>query len=157
MPQELLRTLNDRASRSEETIARVTICSVRRINFGANSAVNDPPMRAVCLEKSPQIKTTLHHVTPSRETAPLLEDVGRLRANQSDVEPCRCHGGRNRADVRQALSKLRDARFTKYDRRQRAGSIKHSTSIQKTSTKLLDNMRHVTENLGVTATIRPGP
>jgi phospholipid/cholesterol/gamma-HCH transport system substrate-binding protein len=154
--QELLRNVNDRASEVKETIARVNdlLGPQNRANLAATLAGT----RGMIEENRPQIKTTLQNVNALTERMqPLLED---FRKTSSEANQALTHIdamiGENRADVRQAVVELRRTLTNMTDASARLDQTLdvNSGNID----ELLDNMRHVTENLKeFTATIKTRP
>jgi len=154
--QELLRNLNDRASEVKETIARVNdlLGPQNRANLAATIA----NARGMLEENRPQIKTTLHNVNAvSEKLQPLLEDFRKTseQANQT-LNHVDAMVGENRADVRQAVIELRRTLTNMTDATARLDQTLDVNS--ENIDELLDNMRHVTENLKeFTATIKTRP
>jgi phospholipid/cholesterol/gamma-HCH transport system substrate-binding protein len=154
--QELLRNLNDRASEAKETIARVNdlLSPQNRANLGATLA----NARGMLEENRPQIKTTLQNVNAvSEKLQPLLED---FRKTSAEANQALAHidalVGENRADVRQAVVELRRTLTNMTDASARLDQTLDVNS--ENIDELLDNMRHVTENLKeFTATIKTRP
>ena len=153
---ELLRNLNDRASEVKETIARVNdlLGPQNRANLAATIANT----RGMLEENRPQIKTTLHNVNAvSEKLQPLLEDFRKTsdQANQA-LTHIDAMVGENRADVRQAVLELRRTLINMTDVTARLDQTLDVNS--ENIDELLDNMRHVTENLKeFTATIKTRP
>ena len=154
--QDLLRNLNDRASEVKETIARVNdlLGPQNRANLAATIA----DARGMLEENRPQIKTTLHNVNAvSEKLQPLLEDFRKTseQANQT-LNHVDAMVGENRADVRQAVVELRRTLTNMTDATARLDQTLDVNS--ENIDELLDNMRHVTENLKeFTATIKTRP
>ena len=154
--QELLHSLNDRASEVKETIARVNdlLGPQNRANLAATIA----NARGMLEENRPQIKTTLQNVNAvSEKLQPLLEDFRKtsVEANQA-LNHIDAMVGENRTDVRQAVVELRRTLTNMTDASARLDQtlVVNSENID----ELLDNMRHVTENLKeFTATIKTRP
>jgi ABC-type transporter Mla subunit MlaD len=154
--QQLLSNLNDRASEMKETIARVNdlLGPQNRENLAATLA----NARGLIEENRPQIKTTLQNVNVVSETLqPLLEDFRNTSATANQaLDHVDAMVGENRADVRQAVIELRRTlnRMTDATARLDQTLEVNSENID----ELLDNMRHVTENLKeFTATIKTRP
>src|SRR5258705_10730692 len=154
--QELLRNLNDRASEAKETIARVNdlLGPQNRANLSATLANT----RGMLEENRPQIKTTLQNVNAvSAKLQPLLEDFRKTsaEANQT-LNHVDAMVGENRADVRQAVLELRRTLTNMTDATARLDQTLDVNS--ENIDEMLDNMRHVTENLKeFTATIKARP
>src|SRR6266702_4321936 len=129
--QELLRNLNDRASEVKETIARVNdlLGPQNRANLAATIA-NARGILEEIRKTSEQANQTLNHVDAMV--------------------------GENRADVRQAVVELRRTLTNMTDASARLDQTLDVNS--ENIDELLDNMRHVTENLKeFTATIKTRP
>jgi phospholipid/cholesterol/gamma-HCH transport system substrate-binding protein len=154
--QELLRTLNDRASEVKETIARVNdLLSPRN---RANLAATLAGTRGMIEENRPQVKATIQNVNALTEKMqPLLEDFRKTsdEANQT-LNRIDAIVGENRADVRQAVIELRRTLTNMTDAAARLDQTLDANS--ENIDEVLDNMRHVTENLKeFTATIKTRP
>ena len=154
--QQLLRNLNDRASEVKETIARVNdlLGPQNRANLAATLA----NARGMLEENRPQIKTTLQNVNAvSEKLQPLLEDFRKTseEANQT-LSHVDAMVGENRADVRKAVVELRRTLTNMTDATARLDQTLYVNS--ENIDELLDNLRHVTENLKeFTATIKTRP
>jgi phospholipid/cholesterol/gamma-HCH transport system substrate-binding protein len=154
--QALLRNLNDRASEVKETIARVNdlLSPQNRANLAATLAGT----RGMIEENRPQVKTTLQNVNAlTVKMQPLLEDFRKTsdQANQA-LTHIDAMVGENRADVRQAVLELRRTLTNMTDATARLDQTLDVNS--ENIDELLDNMRHVTENLKeFTATIKTRP
>jgi phospholipid/cholesterol/gamma-HCH transport system substrate-binding protein len=154
--QALLRNLNDRASEVKDTIARVNdlLSPQNRANLAATLAGT----RGMIEENRPQVKTTLQNVNALTEKMqPLLEDFRKTsdEANQT-LTHIDAMVGENRADVRQSVLELRHTLTNMTDATARLDQILDVNS--ENIDELLDNVRHVTENLKeFTATIKTRP
>jgi phospholipid/cholesterol/gamma-HCH transport system substrate-binding protein len=154
--QDLLLNLNDRATEVKETIARVNdlLGPQNRANLAATIA----NARGMLEENRPQIKTTLQNVNAvSDKLQPLLEDFRKTseQATQT-LNHVDAMVGENRADVRQAVVELRRTLTNMTDATARLDQTLDVNS--ENIDELLDNMRHVTENLKeFTATIKTRP
>jgi phospholipid/cholesterol/gamma-HCH transport system substrate-binding protein len=154
--QTLLRNLNDRASEVKETIARVNdlLSPQNRANLAATLAGT----RGMIEENRPQVKTTLQNVNALTEKMqPLLDDFRKTsdQANQA-LTHIDAMVGENRADVRQAVIELRRTLTNMTDATARLDQTLDVNS--ENIDELLDNVRHVTENLKeFTATIKTRP
>jgi phospholipid/cholesterol/gamma-HCH transport system substrate-binding protein len=154
--QELLHSLNDRASEVKETVARVNdlLSPQNRANLAATLANT----RGLIEENRPQIKTTLKNVNAvSEKLQPLLEDFRKTSAEaHQTLNHIDAMVGENRADVRQAVVELRRTLTNMTDASARLDQTLDVNS--ENIDELLDNMRHVTENLKeFTATIKTRP
>jgi ABC-type transporter Mla subunit MlaD len=109
-------------------------------------------------ENRPQVKTTLQNVNALTEKMqPLLEDFRKTsdEANQT-LTHIDAMVGENRADVRQSVLELRHTLTNMTDATARLDQILDVNS--ENIDELLDNVRHVTENLKeFTATIKTRP
>jgi phospholipid/cholesterol/gamma-HCH transport system substrate-binding protein len=154
--QELLRNLNDRASEVQETIARVNdlLSPQNRLNLAATLGST----RGMIEENRPQVKAALRNVNALTEKIqPLLEDFRKTsdQANQA-LTHIDAMVGENRADVRQAVLELRRTLTNMTDATARLDRTLDVNS--ENIDELLDNVRHVTENLKeFTATIKTRP
>jgi len=154
--QALLRNLNDRASEVKDTIARVNdlLSPQNRANLAATLAGT----RGMIEENRPQVKTTLQNVNALTEKMqPLLEDFRKTsdEANQT-LTHIDAMVGENRTDVRQSVLELRHTLTNMTDATARLDQILDVNS--ENIDELLDNVRHVTENLKeFTATIKTRP
>lgn len=154
--QALLRNLNDRASEVKETIARVNdlLGPQNRANLAATIA----NARGMLEENRPQVRTTIQNVNALTEKMqPLLED---FRKTSDEANQALTHidalVGENRADVRQAVVELRRTLTNMTDASARLDQTLDANSAN--IDEVLDNMRHVTENLKeFTATIKTRP
>jgi len=154
--QDLLRNLNDRALEVKETIARVNdLLSPQNRENLADTLAN---ARGLIAENRPQIKTTLQNVNAvSEKLQPLLEDFRKtsVEANQA-LDHIDAMVGENRADVRKVVVELRRTLANMTDATARLDQTLEVNS--ENIDELLDNMRHVTENLKeFTATIKTRP
>jgi len=154
--QQLLRTLDDRATELKVTIDRVNDLLSPQNRSNLTAALADT--RALIEESRPQLHSAIEHVNSLTEkVAPLLQDFGKTSAEANQVLT---HidelVGENRGDVRQAVMELR-------------GMLKELTGLtarldqtldvnSENIDELLDNLLHVTENLKeFTATIKSRP
>lgn len=154
--QELLHTLNDRASELRETVARVNdlLGPQNRQNLAATLANT----RGLVEETRPQIKSTLQNVNAlTVRLQPLLEDFRRTTAEANKtLNHVDELVGENRADVRQAVIELRHTLTNLTDTTTKLDQTLDVNS--ENIDELLDNLRHVTENLKeFTATIKSKP
>ena len=154
--QQLLRTVNDRATEVKVTLDRVNdlLSPQNRSNLAATLA----DTRGLIKDTRPQLHSALDHVNSLAEKAdPLLQD---FRKTSAEANQLLTHidelVGENRGDVRQAVIELR-------------GTLKELTGLtarldqtldvnSENIDELLDNLLHVTENLKeFTATIKSRP
>jgi len=154
--QQLLQTLDDRATELKVTLDRVNdlLSPQNRSNLAATLA----DTRALIKDSRPQIHSTLDHVNAlTVKVEPLLQDFRKTsdEANQVLIHIDELVGD-NRADIRQSVIELR-------------GTLKELTGLtarldqtldvnSENVDELLDNLLHVTENLKeFTATIKARP
>ena len=154
--QDLLQSLNGRASELKETIARANdLLSPRN---RANVAATLAGTRGMIEENRPQVRETLKNVNAlSEKMQPLLED---FRKTSTEANQALTHidalVGENRADVRQAVVELRRTLTNMTEASARLDQTLDANS--ENIDEMLNNMRHVTENLKeFTATIKTRP
>ena len=143
--QQLLHTLNDRATELKVTVNRVNdlLNSENRSNLSATLA----DTRGMIEENRPQVKSTLKHLnSASEKLEPLLQDLRKTsdQANQA-LNHIDAMVGENRADVRQVVMDLRKSLTTVTDITARLDQTLDVNS--ENIDELLENMRHVSENL----------
>jgi phospholipid/cholesterol/gamma-HCH transport system substrate-binding protein len=154
--QQLLQTLNDRATELKVTMERVNdlLSPQNRANLAATLAST----RGMIEEDRPRIKSSLEHVNALTEKLdPVLENFKKTsdEANKT-LDHIDSMIGENRADVRQAVIELRRTLTTMTDLTARLDQTLDVNS--ENIDELLDNMRQVTENLReFTATIKARP
>ena len=154
--EQLLQTLNDRATDLKVTIDRVDdLLSVRNRNNLAETLAN---ARGMLEENRPQIRSTLQHVNSvSEKLEPLLDEFRKTsdEANKT-LDHIDSLIGENRADIHQALLELRRTLTNTTDL---TGRLDRTLDVNgENIDELLDNMRQVTENLReFTATIKTRP
>jgi phospholipid/cholesterol/gamma-HCH transport system substrate-binding protein len=154
--QQLLHTLNDRATELKVTIARVNdlLNDENRSNLSGTLAQT----RQMITENRPAIKSTLGHLnTSSEKLGPLLDD---LRKTSAEANKTLDHVdgliGENRADIRQAVIQLRKSLNNVTDL---TGRIDQTLDVNSENIdEMLENFRHVSENLKqFTETIKTKP
>ncbi len=143
--QQLLHSLNDRATELKVTVGRVNdlLNSENRSNLSATLA----DTRGMIEENRPQVKSTLKHLnSASEKLEPLLQDLRKTsdQANQA-LNHIDAMVGENRADVRQVVMDLRKSLTTVTDITARLDQTLDVNS--ENIDELLENMRHVSENL----------
>jgi phospholipid/cholesterol/gamma-HCH transport system substrate-binding protein len=143
--QQLVQTLNDRATELKVTVERVNdLLSVRNRNNLAETIAN---ARGMLEEDRPHIRSALQNVNSVTEKLqPLLEDFRKTsdEANKT-LDHIDSLIGENRADIRQALLELRHTLANTTDL---TGRLDRIVDINgENIDELLDNMRQVTENL----------
>jgi phospholipid/cholesterol/gamma-HCH transport system substrate-binding protein len=154
--QQLLRTLNDRATELKVPIARVNdlLSDQNRSNLSGTLTQT----HQMLAENRPAIKSTLGHLNASSEKlGPLLDD---LRKTSAEANKTLDHVdsliGENRADVRQAVLELRRSLTNVTDL---TGRIDQTLDVNSENIdEMLENFRHVSENLKqFTETIKTKP
>jgi phospholipid/cholesterol/gamma-HCH transport system substrate-binding protein len=153
---QLLQNLNDRAVELKVTLERVNdlMSAQNRENLSATLANT----RAMIEENRPQVRSTLHNLNSvSEKLEPLLQD---FRKTSQEANKALDHVdsmiGENRPDVRQAVIELRRTLTNMTDLTARLDQTLDVNS--ENIDELLDNMRHVSENLReFTATIKARP
>jgi phospholipid/cholesterol/gamma-HCH transport system substrate-binding protein len=154
--QQLLHTLNDRATELKVTIARVNdlLNDDNRTNLSGTLA----QAHQMLAENRPAIKATIGHINASSEKlGPLLED---LRKTSAEANKTLDHVdgliGENRADVRQAVLELRKSLTNVTDL---TGRIDQTLDVNSENIdEMLGNFRDASENLKeFTKTIRNKP
>jgi phospholipid/cholesterol/gamma-HCH transport system substrate-binding protein len=154
--QQLLHTLNDRATELKVTIARVNdlLNDDNRSNLSRTLA----QAHQMLAENRPAIKATIGHLNASSEKlGPLLED---LRKTSAEANKTLDHVdgliGENRADVRQAVLELRKSLTNVSDL---TGRIDQTLDVNSENIdEMLGNFRDASENLKeFTKTIRNKP
>jgi phospholipid/cholesterol/gamma-HCH transport system substrate-binding protein len=154
--QQLLHTLNDRATELKVTIARVNDL----LNDGNRSNLSGTLAQThqMIAENRPAIKSTLGHLnTSSEKLGPLLDD---LRKTSAEANKTLDHVdgliGENREDVRKAVLELRKSLTNVTDLTWRIDQTLDVNS--ENIDEMLENFRHVSENLKqFTETIKTKP
>jgi phospholipid/cholesterol/gamma-HCH transport system substrate-binding protein len=154
--QQLLKTLNERASELQVTLARVNdlLSDSNRANLAATLAET----RGMIAENRAPLKSTLQNVnSATQKLEPLLQDLRKTSAQANEtLNHVDSLIGENRADVRQAVKDLRASLATVNDLTGRLDQILdvNSDNID----ELLENLRHVSQNLKeFTNTIKTRP
>jgi len=154
--QQLLKTLNDRATELKVTVDRVNDLVNPRNR--ANLAGTLAETRGMIAENRAQVKTTVQNLnSASQNLSPLLQDL-RKTAGQANEALNHVDSliGENRADVRQAVVDLRRSLATVTDLTARLDQTLDVNS--ENIDELLENLRHVSENLKqFTNTIKTRP
>jgi phospholipid/cholesterol/gamma-HCH transport system substrate-binding protein len=154
--QQLLHTLNDRATELKVTIARVNdlLNDQNRSNLSGTLAQT----HQMLAENRSAIKSTLGHLnTSSEKLGPLLDD---LRKTSAEANTTLDHVdgliGENREDVRKAVVELRKSLTNVTDLTWRIDQTLDVNS--ENIDEMLENFRHVSENLKqFTETIKTKP
>ena len=154
--QQLLKTLNDRATELKVTVDRMNdlINDQNRSNLAGTLA----DARGMLEENRPQIKSTLGHLnTASEKLEPLIQDLRKTSA-QANEALNHIDGlvTDNRADIRQAVTELRSALLNVTEL---TGRLDQTLDVNSDNIdELLENMRHVSQNLKeFTNTIKTRP
>jgi len=143
--QQLLKTLNDRATEVQVTLARVDdlLNDANRANLAGTLAET----RGMLAENRGPIKTAVQNLSSaSQRLEPLLQD---LRETSAQANKTLDHVdsliGENRADVRQAVIDLRRSLATVTSL---AGRLDQTLDVNSENIdELLENLRHVSQNL----------
>ena len=154
--QELIATLNDRATELKVTVERVNdLLSVQnRANLSATLANT----RGMLEENRPALYATLQHINSvSEKLEPLLQDFQKTSAEANKaLDHIDSLIGENRADIRQAVVQLRRTLNNMTDL---TSHLNQTLDVNSENIdELLDNFRHVSENLKeFTNTIKARP
>jgi phospholipid/cholesterol/gamma-HCH transport system substrate-binding protein len=154
--QQLLKTLNDRASELEVTLARVNdlLSDSNRANLAATLAET----RGMIAENRGSVKTTVANLSSaSQKLEPLLQELRKtsVQANET-LNHVDSLIGENRPDIRQAVIELRRSLATVTDL---TGRLDQTLDVNSDNIdELLENLRHVSQNLKeFTNTIKTRP
>ena len=154
--QQLLKTLNDRSNELQVTLARVNdlLSNSNRANIAGALAET----RGMIAENRPQVKSTVRNLnSASQRLEPLLQDLRKtsVQANEA-LNHVDSLIGENRKDLRQAIVDLRRSLATVTDL---TGRLDQTVDVNSENIdELLDNLRHVSENLKeFTNTIKTKP
>jgi phospholipid/cholesterol/gamma-HCH transport system substrate-binding protein len=154
--QQLLKTLDDRATELKVTVNRVNdlINDKNRDNLSATLA----DTRGMIAENRAPVKSTVQNLnSASRKLEPLLEDLRKTSAQANEaLNRIDTLIGDNRADIRQAVIDLRRSLATLTDL---TGRLDQTLDVNSENIdELLENLRHVSENLKqFTNTIKTRP
>ncbi|HEV7512523.1 MAG TPA: MlaD family protein [Candidatus Acidoferrum sp.] len=154
--QQLLHTLNDRATELKVTIARVNdlLNDQNRSNLSGTFA----QAHQMLAENRPAIKSTIGHLnTSSEKLGPLLDDLRKTSAEANKtLDHVDSLVGENRADIRKAVIELRKSLTNVTDLTARIDQTLDVNS--ENIDEMLENFRHVSENLKqFTETIKTKP
>jgi len=154
--QQLLQSLNDRASEIQVTLARVNdlLKDSNRANFAGALAET----RGMIAENRAPVKAAVQNLnSASQKLVPLLDDLRKTSTQANDtLNHVDSLIGDNRPDVRQAVIDLRQSLATVKDLTERLDQTLdvNSDNID----ELLENLRHVSQNLKeFTNTIKTRP
>jgi len=154
--QQLIQTLNDRATELKVTLDRVDdlLSAQNRSNLSATLAET----RGLVADSRPQVHTALEHVNElSEKLGPAIDD---LRKTSNEATQVLAHLdstiGETQPEVRQAVTELRG---TLKSMTQLTGQLNQMLDLNSENIdQLLDNLLHVTENLKeFTETIKTRP
>ena len=154
--QQLLKTLNDRATELKVTVDRVNdlINDQNRANLAGTLAET----RGMIAENRGPVKSTVQHLnSASEKLEPLLQDLRKTSAQANEtLTHVDALIGENRADVRQAVIELRKSMTTITDL---TGRLDQTLDVNSENIdELLENLRHVSQNLKeFTNTIKTRP
>lgn len=154
--QQLIHTLNDRATELKVTMDRVDdlLNDKNRANLAATLAET----RGMITDTRPQVRATLEHVNAvTDKLGPLIDDFRKTAAQASEtLAHVDDMVGEERPEVRQAVAQLRD---TLKSLTELTGRLNQTLDVNSENIdQLLDNMVHVTENLKeFTETIKTRP
>jgi phospholipid/cholesterol/gamma-HCH transport system substrate-binding protein len=143
--QRLLRTLNDRAAELKETMNRVN--DLLNAQNRENLAATMTQVRGMVEEDRPKIKATLSQVQSGTERLrPLLENFQKTSDQASQtLSHLDATVGENRADIRTAITEMRQALATLQSLATQLDST--MTVNSENIDELLDNLRDISENL----------
>jgi phospholipid/cholesterol/gamma-HCH transport system substrate-binding protein len=154
--QQLLITLNERATEMKETINRVNdlLSSRNRSNLAATLAQT----RGMITEDRPVLNSSLHHVNDaSQKLGPLIDNFKKT-SDQATLALNHIDGmvNENRPDVHQAVGQLRE---TLAEAKGLIARLDQTLDVNSENIdELLENLRHVSENLKeFTNTIKTRP
>ncbi len=154
--QELLKTLNDRASEVKVTLARVNdlLNDSNRANLSATLAET----RGMIAENRGAVKSTVQNLnSATQKLEPLLQDLRKTSAQANEaLNHIDSLVGENRADIRKAVIDLRQSLTTVTDL---TGRLDQTLDVNSENIdELLENLRHVSQNLKeFTNTIKTRP
>jgi len=143
--QELLATLNDRATELKVTVDRINDLMNDR-NRG-NLAGTLSETRGMVTENRGNIKSTVQHLsTASQKLAPLLDDLKKTSAQANEaLDHVDSLIGENREDLRKAVVELRRSLTTVTAL---TSKLDQTLDVNAENIdELLENFRHVSENL----------
>src|SRR6266446_4267299 len=153
---QLLTTLNDRATELKVTVDRVN--DLLNVQNRANLSATLANARGMIEENRPALHSTLQHINSvSEKLEPLLADFRKTseEANKA-IDHIDSLIGENRADIRQAVAELRRTLTNMTDLTAHLNQTLDTNS--ENIDELLDNFRHVSENLKeFTNTIKSRP
>jgi phospholipid/cholesterol/gamma-HCH transport system substrate-binding protein len=154
--QQLLKTLNDRATELKVTVDRVNDLINDRNRDNLAGALSEA--RGMIAENRAPIKSTVENLnSAAQKLGPLLQDFRKTSAQATEaLNHVDSLIGENRADIRQAVIDLRRSLATLTDL---TGRLDQTLDVNSENIdELLENLRHVSENLKqFTNTIKTRP
>jgi phospholipid/cholesterol/gamma-HCH transport system substrate-binding protein len=154
--EQLLKTLNDRASEVQVTLARINdlLNDTNRANLAGTLAET----RGMIAENRGAVKSTVQNLnSATQKLEPLLQDLRKTSAQANEtLDHVDSLIGDNRDDVRQAVKDLRASLATINDL---TGRLDQTLDVNSENIdELLENLRHVSQNLKeFTTTIKTRP
>lgn len=143
--QELLKTLNDRATELKVTVGRINDLMSDRNR--ANLAGTLSEARGMIAENRPNVKSTVQNLNAaSQKFTPLIEDLRKTSAQANEaLNHVDSLIGENREDVRKAVVDLRRSLANVTDL---TAKLDQTLDVNEENIdELLENFRHVSENL----------
>jgi phospholipid/cholesterol/gamma-HCH transport system substrate-binding protein len=154
--QQLLKTLNDRATELKTTVDRIN--DLMNNQNRANLAGTLAETHGMIAENRAPVKTTVQNLSSaSKKLEPLLEDLRKTSAQANEaLNHVDSLIGENRPDIRQSVIELRKSLTTITDL---TGRLDQTLDVNSENIdELLENLRHVSENLKqFTNTIKTRP
>lgn len=143
--QELLKTLNDRATELKLTVGRINDLMSDRNR--ANLAGTLSEARGMIAENRPNVKSTVQNLNAaSQKFTPLIEDLRKTSAQANEaLNHVDSLIGENREDIRKAVVELRRSLANVTDLTSKLDQILDVN--EENIDELLENFRHVSENL----------
>ena len=142
--QDLLKTLNDRATELKVTVSRINDLMSDRNR--ANLAGTLSEARGMIAENRPNVKSTLQNVNAaSQRFTPLIEDLRKTSAQANEaLNHVDSLIGENREDLRKAVVDLRRSLANVTDL---TAKLDQTLDVNEENIdELLENFRHVSEN-----------
>jgi phospholipid/cholesterol/gamma-HCH transport system substrate-binding protein len=143
--QELLKTLNDRATELKVTVDRINDLMSDRNR--ANLAGTLSEARGMITDNRANVKSTVQNLnTASEKFNPLIDDLRKTSAQANEaLNHMDSLIGENRQDLRKAVIDLRRSLATVTDL---TGKLDQTLDVNSENIdELLENLRHVSENL----------
>ncbi|HET7209231.1 MAG TPA: MlaD family protein [Terriglobales bacterium] len=143
--QELLKTLNDRATELKVTVGRIN--DLMNDRNRANLAGTLSEARGMIAENRPNVKSTVQNLNAaSQKFTPLIEDLRKTSAQANEaLNHVDSLIGENREDVRKAVVDLRRSLANVTDL---TAKLDQTLDVNEENIdELLENFRHVSENL----------